>query len=267
MTLPNDEVAGMIDVIANEEPGGIPDQDTSDEAPKSEPVKTETPAEEEVGDDEQDFSRNPVPETPAEAEEEPSKVEAQVVEEDPAQLDNWKESLPPPPAKYQGKTPEVNEDGFVVNMTPAEYEEYIISRAQERSDERNYQSMVENRALDYAERILPELKTNPVVRQMVENTRVASILTGNQIDTYEAAKQVKEALGLSTARVAEARAQGAQNAKASITVQKAAALQTNGSNDRPQVKSRDTNLSKRLSRGDEDAFAELLQQWDEEGKL
>lgn len=172
---------------------------------------------------------------------------------------DWKNTLPPAPKPYDGPTPEIDpETGEVTNMTPQQYEDYLIGKAQAKMRAEMYENYVENTALEQAEQILPELKTNPVVRQMVENIRVASVINGQQIDSVEAAKQVKELLG-------GARTEGANNAKTSIEVQKQASLDTGKS--QVSEPSNEDKLFKRLQKGDNDAFVEIMDMWESEGKV
>lgn len=179
---------------------------------------------------------------------------------------DWKSTLPPAPQPYAGKVPEINEDGEITNMTHEEYQQYSkeIIKAELRLE--GYGEYVENVALDAAEKILPEIKTNPLIRTLVQNIRVASVINGDPIDSYEAAKQVREALGIAPEKLSEAKAEGVANTKASITIQKNAALETGSGQTAPE-KDKVNDLQKRISRGDDDAFAELLDIWDETGKL
>jgi hypothetical protein len=171
---------------------------------------------------------------------------------------DWKATLPPPPADYAGKEPEVDPaTGQITNMSPQEYQQYVQDKTAANMQKISYNNAIEGRALDVAEAILPEIKTNPTIRKMVENARIASILSGNQIDTVQAAQQVKEALGITTNKILEAKTEGANNAKASIEVQKNAALET-GASKKGESPDKTKELQKRIARGDDEAFAELL---------
>jgi hypothetical protein len=171
---------------------------------------------------------------------------------------DWKATLPPPPPDYAGKEPEIDPNtGQITNMTPQEYQTYVEEKTGVNMDKRAYNNLVEVRALDAAEQILPDIKTNPNVRLMVQNTRIASILSGNQIDTVQAAKQVAEALGITSEKIQQAKAEGANNTKASIEIQKNAALET-GSAKKGESPDKTKELQKRIARGDDLAFAELL---------
>lgn len=194
---------------------------------------------------------------------EPSKIETETSD---AEVENWAETLPPPPVPYNGPVPEVNEEGVIVNMTPEQYATWQRETLKAELREESYQSFVENRSLEVAEKVLPEMKTNPLIRQMVQNARVASVMNGQAIDNVEAAKQVREALGIAPAKIAEAEARAAKNAKASITVQKQAALETSSTQKGPDTDKMDA-LQKRVQRGDDTAFVELLDIWTKSGQL
>lgn len=284
----SDILDGVLDVVDTEEPAlhtkTAPEKQTekvetkttetkTPEAAKEEPkeeTKTEkvAPAEDdEEVEDTQDFSRTPTDdtETPPETTE-PSKTETEKPKEADTTPD-WEPNLPPPP-EFKLPAPEINEEGYITNMTPEQYQTYIVEKAKYEMRLEAHTQRVEDQALDAAEKILPELKTNPAVRQMVENARVASILNGKQINSYEAAKTVAEALGITSTKLAEAKAEGAQNAKVSITTQKNAAVETTGSTKKKtDPTAKNIQLSKRLKAGDDEAFAELFDTWDKEGKL
>lgn len=194
---------------------------------------------------------------------EPSQTETNTSD---AEVENWKETLPPAPVGYVGPVPEVDENGVIVNMTPEQYDRYQKETVKAEIRQEMHSQMVESRSFEVAEKILPEIKSNPAIRRMVENARIASVINGQVIDNVEAAKQVREALGLAPAKLAEAQAQGAQNAKASITIQKNAALETNSTQKAPDTDKMDT-LQKRIKRGDDTAFVEMLDIWTEAGKI
>jgi len=291
----DDSLAGVLDIVATEE-ADLHDKtapvktETKTEAPKTE-TKTETKTENkkveaeaeddsEEAEDVQDFSRVPYDEREDDAESEttePSQTQTKTETENKTadkveeKADENAPRFDPEPV-FNLPTPQYDEQGYITNMTPQEYENYVIQRAQFNFQHQAWATGNENKALDAAEQILPEIKTSAAVRQMVENARVASILNGQQINSYEAAKLVKDALGLSNVdqkvaqAKAEGKAEGERNAKVSITIQKNAAVETPS----PKRKSADpkqTALTKRLKAGDESAFEDLLTQWDKDGKL
>jgi hypothetical protein len=260
--------------------------DTTPEAstPNADKPKTETNTENGVDvipdseKDGQDFNRetpnedkdkNKDVKTKDETKTEPSKTETETETETPAaeQVPEWEATLPPPPPEYTGPHPEVDPDtGQITNMSPPEYAQYIRETAKAEIRQEGYIQTVENRALDAAEQLLPEIKTNPAVRAMVENARVASILSGKQINSYEAAKQVQAALGISPDKIAAAKAEAANNAKTSITIQKNAQVETGASQTKTESTKSD-KLTRRLKAGDDSAFDDLFTQWQDEGKV
>ena len=177
-------------------------------------------------------------------------------------------TLPPAPQGYAGKVPEIDpETGQITNMNPVEYATYMRESTKAEMKLEGYNNFVEHAALDAAEKILPELKTNPAVRTLVENARVAGLYNGQMLNSFEAAKLVRDALGLAPAKIADAKAQGAQNAKTSIEIQKNASLETSSSQKGNPTADRITTLQKRVQRGDDEAFVELLGLWEDNGQL
>lgn len=263
----DEEISGLIGVIESDQAAHEPVEEPVDTTPKGEGSEstTETETKEEVKTDSQE-SETPTEETGTPAEGQTENTEAKVDEEpsktettEQEDFSKWKDQLPPAPTDYAGKQPEYDADGNITNMGPQEYQEFLIGKAMEGADQRNYQHTVENRALDIAEKILPDIKTNPAVRNLVESLRVASIVRGNEIDTVQAALQARDALGISPEKLQAAKTEGANSAKASVTIQKAAALETGSSEKKTSDKSEKiTHLQKRIARGDDEAFAELL---------
>lgn len=238
-------------------------------------TNTETQAEDDL--DAQDFRRESDIKT--EEEVEPSK-ETQTEnaqtgevksEETPVEFKDidWKATLPPAPIKPELVEPQYDpETGQLTNMTPQQFMAYTVAMSTYGAQKATYEATAEVQALQAAEQILPEIKTNEAIRKMVMNTRVASIMNGEAIDSYEAAKQVREALGISPTKLAEAKAEGANNAKVHIEVQKQAAIgQPSTSGQDAKKTSSDKKFMSRLKRGDDSAMEELLSGWLEEGKI
>ena len=246
-------------------------------------TKTETPPEpeedDEEGTDTQDFSRTPATndETTEETEEEteaPSNTNKENTEVATTPDGEEVKFDEPPAPQFNLTPPHYNERGEIDNMNPAQYEQYLVEKAKYEFRIESHLLNTENKALDAAEKILPQIKSSQAIRTMVENARTASILNGKPINSFEAAKLVKEALGLSNVdqKVSQARAEGkaegVQQTKVSITKQKAATVETKGSTTKkPETNTRDRQLSKRLEMGDNEAFVELMDQWDAAGKL
>lgn len=271
---------GIFDAVAehNRDIPALQETQKQREADQAE-TKTQTETEDaEEAVDTQDYSREPRTESDADAEtqgeeskdeteeeqsQEPSKQTDKTETEDKDKTEStdvdWKTTLPPPPVFDNIKEPELNEEGQITNMTPAEYEDYLISKAEQRFQQKAYDNYVENAALDAAEQILPDIKTNPALRQIIESMRIASVVDGTQIDAVQAAKEVKKLLGGATA-------EGAQNAKTSIEIQKNVALET-GAGSRQVDNTSTDQLNKRLKRNEPGAFEELMDMWQEEGKV
>lgn len=227
------------------------DKDTGEA--KSEPQQTKT--------DESTETKKETSEESKDSKDETSKTETKSAED----FSNWRDTLPPPPAEFQGKTPEFNEEGAIVNMTPQEYSDYLAANAAHSYRKEAYTNNVEVRAFQVAEEIIPEIKDNPAIRQLIQNTRIASHLSGQPIDTVQAALQVRDALGLAPERLQAAKAEGAQNAKASITVQKNAALESGSSRVKSDDGDKIVKLQRRVRSGDDAAFVEILDIWQDKG--
>lgn len=250
------------EVVSNEESES---GSSTEEGTNSADTNTENQKDEVVGEvtaEAKDGTKTEATET---TKSEPSKTETQVTD---AEVDNWKTTLPTPPLGYNGPQPQIDpETGQITNMNPLEYATYMRESTKSELRAELYTQMVETQSLTVAEQILPELKTNPSIRKMVENARVASIINGQQIDNVEAAKQVREALGLAPAKLQAAKAEGAQSVRSSIEIQKNASLETSSSQKDSGTADEVTTLQKRVQRGDDEAFAELLNIWDKDGKL
>lgn len=250
-----DDTADIFNVISEEVDHKLPEtQETDSEESR------ETEPQEEVA--------APVAEG-TEAPAEPSKTEIETKSEESSEevdlsqpeaiIEDWKKTVPPAPALTAVKEPEVNEQGEITNMTAQEYQRYLVDTAKNEVRQEAYTQYVENAALDYVEKFLPEIKTNPAVRQLVENQRIADAIAGRDGSVVNAALTIKTLLD-------GAKVQGAQNAKASITIQKEAALET-GSAVQKDEPSKGQQIADRINKGDEDAFIDLLDLWMDEGVI
>lgn len=175
-------------------------------------------------------------------------------------VEDWKKFLPPQPVLHQIVEPTFDENGNVTNMDAKQYADYITQRAENAVINKNYEAQVEAAAFAAAEQLLPSLKTDPGIQQLVYSIRAAAAISGNPIDTVQAAQQVKSI-------VDGARQAGAAGAKTTITRAKAAAVEAGNPQAAP-----DKPVNKRMEaalRGghDVDAFADLFDQWDKEGKI
>lgn len=271
-----DELAGIIGEIEQESTAHSPveqeevsteakaegAESTTAEETKTKKTKTEDAETQETGTTEKGTTTTDATSTETDA---LSKTETQTEVADDF---DFEATIPPAPQGYTGKVPEIDpETGQITNMNPVEYATYMRESTKAEMKLEGYNNFVEHAALDAAEKILPELKTNPAVRTLVENARVAGLYNGQMLNSFEAAKLVRDALGLAPAKIADAKAQGAQNAKASIEVQKNASLETSSSSKGNPTADKVTTLQKRVQRGDDEAFVELLDLWENNGQL
>lgn len=274
MSEPDDALLGDLVAVAETEAHAAPQNaETQKQTESDTETNTVTATEDEFVGDEQDFSRQDWDERPADESEdeteEPSQTEdaetapsTDSTEEAPVTPENdnsWLQTLPTPPPQPQLKAPEVDEDGQLLNMTPQEFIEYNAQVAVQRVREENYNQQVLNRSLEVAESILPEIKTNETIRNMVLNQVVANTLNGNNYTAVDAARDIKSLLG-------DAKSEGAQNTRTNITIQKNAAVES-PSNQKPTKPSKADQLAKRLKSNDHSAFDELMLDWQEQGKI
>lgn len=266
----NDDVAGVFDAIDAE--GGAhapaePEVSTEAVAEGAESGSSTEEAETKTNNSVEDQVTGETPQGETKTEEttktdEHSETKTEAVDED------WVKTLPPPPSNYDGPQPEIDpETGQITNMTPQQYATYMRESTLAEFRIESYNNFVQNKALEAAEAILPAMKDNDAIRKMVQDIQTASVLYGDQINAFEAAKQVRSALGLGPEQLAKARAEGAQNAKVHIETQSNAAVETGGSQQPDEEAANITALQKRIKRGDNEAFVELLGIWDEAGKL
>lgn len=251
---PTDDTAAVFDVISEDVDRTLPKsaENTNEEQSEStEPTNESTPEEPVTGQETEST------ESTAEENSEPSQKETQSEKsQTEAEVIDWKSTLPPKPVLAEIPFPERDENGQV---DPVAYENYLIAKAEQRITETMYGNHVENVALEAAEKLLPEIKTNPVVRKLVENQRIAQVVNGEEGDVVSAAQAIKQLLG-------GAKAEGANNAKNSITIQKNAALETGASQTKSEP-SRGQAIADRINKGDEEAFVELIDLWQEEGYI
>lgn len=259
MSVRDEEIADLIQA-AEEDGQVIPVTEETTAETKTEEATTEETTEE-TGTTEEETTST----TEAEVED-TLKTETETQEETTVD-DTWEPNLPVLP-QFNLPEPEINEDGQIINMDAQQYQQYIVERAKFDIRQELYQQNYENQSLEAAERVLPEIKTNPGVRKLVENARIASVINGNQLNSFEAAKLVKEALGIGPDKIAAAKAEGAQSAKVSIEIQKNSGVESQSKSTTKDSKSKvDKDLSRRLQRGDDDAFTDLLFDWEQKGLL
>lgn len=262
----DDDVAGILSVIESDNSAHEPVDEPVDTTPvaegtesTTEPKETQEEApketsETEVKTEESSTSAEGQTETKVATTDEPSKTET--TEQD---FSKWKDTLPLPPPQYFGKLPEYDEEGNITNMTHPEYQDFLIGKATEAATQTNYTALVEQRSYDIAEQVLPEMKTDTSIRELVKNVRLGSLVAGTEMDNVQAAILIRDALGLSPSKIAAYKAEGANNAKASVTIQKAAALETGSTEKKSSDEGEKVKfLQKRIAKGDDEAFAELF---------
>lgn len=251
---------------------GTPDKAITDPASTGQtgggtPTKTNTPTtdvdDEVEGDnanglDDQDFSREiPVKEDVAEVEV-PEQTNPQPEPQEVAEEFDWKQNLLMDPGDFTIERPKPDEYG---QLDPLEYSKYLKAEVMHDLKVEAYNDKLITAAYDAVEKILPEVKSDPVFRNLIQNT-FNSTLSGEE--TVNMAKSLRTSLD-SIAGVNKAA--GAQSAKTSITIQKNAALETKGATQVKADTSRADNLSKRLAKNDTTAFEELMGGWLEDGKI
>lgn len=172
--------------------------------------------------------------------------------------DDWKNSLPTAPVSFQLEPPKPDDLG---QIDPLEYTTYVKEAAKAEMRQEQYNQTVITRSFEEAEKILPELKTNPVVQNLVRQSYLAQIANGDPTVVVNIARDVKTLLG-------GAKAEGANNAKTSITIQKNATVETKGATQKKvTTPPKDKALDKRLARNDTTAFEELMGGWMADGKV
>lgn len=232
-----DEAAGDISNIL-----GLGD-DTPADAPQEQP--TQTPAPE---------PQTQTDETPSEEPVEPSQAAPQEPTEDPAQIEqiDWTQFLPEVEAQ---PLPEVGEDGLI---DPTEYAESLKSQIMSEVMDTLKFNQNEAKSWQAAEQVLPEIRTNPELRQLVYNTRVGDIANGGQGDAVAAATAIKNLMS-------SERAAGQAQEQTSVTIQKAAALETGAQVNAAPATNND--YLSRLKAGDQSVTVNLVEQWIEEGLI
>jgi hypothetical protein len=229
-----------------------PPKQTKDEAVDDEPTGDNAD-----GLDTQDFSRLPVPAT-----DEPEVQTTEAPAEEPSQETktdavDWTANLPTAPEDKEILPPEPDADGKVDLEA---YADYLEARTEYKSKLNQYNDQVLEVAFAEVERVLPEVKDNEGLQKMLRNTLLSS---NDPQDMVDAANGVRAEIDKVAA---ESKAAGVNSTKASITIQKNAAVETGATQVKPDTSKAD-NLDKRLKANDDSAFEELMDQWQEDGKV
>lgn len=243
----NEDEIGLADLVAaegNVETPQTPTQQTQTpepKAPEAEPVAPVTPAEPVVPDP-------AAPVTP-----EPSQPQTQT----PEPID-WMQFVPSTSVEVTPPTPDENG-----NVDRQEWSDYLVAKAKQeaktelRAEDAQRASI--NRGLDQAETILPEMKTNPKIAELVRNSAYANLVQGQAPDFTSAAQTIKELMG-------GVKAEATNNANVHIETQKIASVE-NGSSTTPASPDHGRDLADRINNNDQDAFVELIDEWQKQGIL
>lgn len=210
--------------------------------------------------DSQDFSHEiPVQEEDTTAVEEADTDTTPSQTETKPEVDiDWKAGLPEDPGDFTLEPPKPDEYG---QIDPSEYGEFIKAQFRHEMRMEEYNARVITATFDTVEKILPEIKEDAAIQAAIRNTYYGTLSAD---ETVNLAKSLRASLD----KVASTnKAVGAQNAKTSITIQKSASVESRGAAKTPSTTTKSDNLSKRLSKGDDSAFEELMGNWLEEGKI
>ncbi|NBU34383.1 hypothetical protein EBS40_07205 [bacterium] len=234
--------------------------------PKQTKAKSEDTSEEDDSDnaeglDTQDFSHQIVPSTTqVEKPEtgEPSQTETQTEAENPSDYD-WMAELPQAPETVEIKPPQPDEYG---QIDPVAYADYVEARVDQKNKLDSYNKEVITKSFEAVEKILPEVKNDPSLQTAIRSVYLAN---RNPVEVVDLARSFRKAFD---ANRQTGKTEGIKSAKASITVQKNAAVETKSPTQKTQSSSpKNDNLTKRLARGDTSAFEELMNDWQENQKI
>lgn len=246
----NEDEVGLANLVATEAGVAVPETPAPAEqtqTPEPQVPETNTP--------------EPPVETPANEEtppepvineesQEPSKTETETT---PEPID-WTQFLPQNTQPVEPPTPD--EDG---NIDPEAYKRYVIEEAKSELRAEGAARETVLQGVTAAEEVLPEMKTNPKVAQLVRDQVIAQAVNGGQADFVSAANTIKEIIGIT-------KTEAANNVRTGIEIQKNAALET-GSAAKASDASQGQKIADRINSGDEDAFVELIDLWQEQGVI
>ncbi len=181
-------------------------------------------------------------ETQVEAPVEQSTEEVEQVEEvDPLAYTNY---IQPQPYQFN------QTDGYVdPNEVAAQVEQRVLQQVQFQRQEAKMWEAIEKKH--------PQIAQDKELRELVLNQRIAEAVQGKSGNLIKIADKVMS-------RFTDAKSEGRVEANVSKKVQKAASLET-ATNNTGESKSDD--VMERISRGDQSATDQLLNQWISEGKI
>jgi hypothetical protein len=273
---------GLIDAVASANRESRPERANSDPAAtgatgpqnartetqkEKQAQKNEAEVEEDAGDnadglDTQDFSRDSGAKddttddtTTATGDDATSQNETETSVDD----EEWRKELPYAPGEFTLEAPVPDELGRV---DPDEYTNYLEAKIEHKAAIRAYNTAVITKSFEAAEKILPELKTNVVLQNLVKQTFLADLRDGKQdANPVTVARALKDAFDTKSA-------EGASNAKTQVTIQKVAAVETKGAaKPKSATSKKDADFDRRLARGDTAALEDLMGQWIDEKKV
>lgn len=259
-----DDIAGVFDAIETEQSAHDP-VDQVNETAEAEGSESTTEAENKTEDvesqatdqsDEGQTQGEATNETDAPSQD--SETSEQNTETQTEADTDWKAGLPPDPGEFTLEAPQPDENGLI---DPTAYGDFLRAQIRHEGKVEEYNARVITATFDTVEKILPEIKDNDAYQTAIRNT-FYNTLSGE--DTVKLAKEFRASID----KIAgESKAAGAQNAKTSITIQKSAAVETGASQKGDIEEDKVTTLQKRIKRGDDEAFAELVGMWEENGSL
>lgn len=211
------------------------------------------------GTDSQDFSHQ-VPSKDEDQAEETTDASSDVTSQEETTVDDteWQKYLPARPADFELKAPEPDGLGRV---DPDEYTNYLEKKVEYNADVKAYNRAVVTQAFEAAEKVLPELKTNVTLQNIVKQTYLADIRDGKtDANPVTVARELKKAFD---GKVAE----GVQNTQTHIEVQKNATVEKNGATKRKASTRKGDDFDRRLQRNDTSAFEDLMGQWIDDKKI
>lgn len=195
------------------------------------------------------------------SEEEATDTQAETDSTEDSTID-WAKGLPQAPAELDLPKPEFDEEGSLTNMTGQQFLDYTTAYSAYQNRVDNYNNAVLTKAMETAETILPEIKTDDQINALFQNQVVA--ITGSGEGSGQAIVEAALALKKLTGNAEQ---KGARNAKTHIEIQKNATVDTPSNKSQNTKPDKEAAIAKRLRTGDKSAQDDLFSLWLEEGKL
>lgn len=230
---------------------------TEKQRQKNESVEEGDASDNAGGLDTQDYSR----EKRTESEEDTTQETEVTSQEDTStEVDDkaWQKDLPFAPGEFTVQPPQPDELGRV---DADAYADYVEKRVEHNQQVKAYNKLVINKAFEAAEAVLPELKTNAALQNIIKQTYLSEISAGN-LDANPVAV-ARELRSFFDSKVAE----GASNTRTQITIEKNASVEKTGAAKPKSTPKKDSNFERRLAKNDTAAFEELIGGWVQDGKI